>query len=829
MPPETAFKHRTAQAAAAVLDLLRERWPYIRPPARAEALGVMAACRAQLRQADSDIARGNALYSFLQALDALPLAAMLGEAVRSKARSGIVRVIVTVSAAEAERFDAMLAEFADLPIEEPPEIAWAVVEAGTDGMAVPKTPLVSLVASPFSYREPEATLVQAIERLQRGWRSLPPNVQAQLAPLVQQTVSDLWYATTDAECTQAINRLLYALETTPAVLAIVGDLLQSNRNAPLRSGATAPLAAAAELARLVAGGPPQMAMIDRPEPLPIVEIEKTAASAETFVDLHTKVDFPAEVSIFDEAVPLVVQLTVALPEQTAVAKEVRVGFEDLTKPELVTVVLTAEGFAEITGDWTRLIQVYATRDSQPAVFLLQPQAAGRQRLTLNFYHKDRLAGVASFESEVKDRPPLNRHARAAVQPLIEEPAVFAPASPARLSTGAVVAVPGERAPTTTTVAATITLSNNPPEPVDLELRVTTGSSKTQLSYLLHSAKGAVGYHWTPAGSVQLDDEPRRFVEKTFDRLSRMARRGADRRSDADDRAYRDELSRIGQNLYERLFSADLKREYRRMRQLAAAGVVKSLVVTSDEPWIPWELVKPYEFDAATGEVIDDDFLCVQFRLSRWLAGRGIPDLVRVRAAQLVAPGSNLEYVRRERDYFTGELPPTVRPGPILQTKREVLTALEAAGTQVFHFACHGDFAYDNPDESVLVLQDREEFAPSEVIGAVRAGVTRSQPLIFLNACHSGQIGFALTGLGGWAERFVHAGASAFIGTLWEVNDALAAEFAVDFYRRLWQGESLGHAFHAARLHIRDQDDANPTWLAYTLYADPNGRAVTGDR
>jgi hypothetical protein len=686
-------------------------------------------------------------------------------------------------------------------------------------------------------------LAQAIDRVQHGWRTLPAGVQAQLIPHLQQVVNDLWYASTDAACTQIINRFLYVLETIPDTLQLVGDLLVSDRGDPRRSSYQAPIGAAAELARIIAHGPPLMAMVDKPEPAVLDGVARRSANGdsqaakpstqppETFVDLHTKVDFPAEVSIFDEAVPLVVQLTIALPEETAVAKDVRVGFQDLTRPELVTIVLTAEGFEEITQDYTRVIQVYATRDSQPAVFLLRPHAAGRQRLVLDFYHKDRLAGTAAFESAVKDRPPLDRQAKAGVQPLIEEPA------PTPTMMSAVARLPAELssragpvAAEPTPVGAAITLSSSPPEPVDLELRVTAGSSKTQLSYMLHSAKGAVGYHWTPAGSVQLDDAPRFFLEKTFAKLSRMARSGADRRSEEDDRAYRDELTRIGQNLYDRLFSADLKREYRRIRDLQEKGVVKSLVITSDEPWIPWELVKPYEYDATTGNSIDDAFLCEQFRLSRWLAGRGIPDVVSVRAAQLVAPGSNLEYVKRERDYFTAELPRDIKPGPVLESRGEVLAALEAAGTHVFHFACHGDFVYDNPDESVLMLRDREEFAPSQVIGPVRAGVTKSKPLIFLNACHSGQVGFALTGLGGWAERFVNAGASAFIGTLWEVNDKLAAEFAVNFYQRLWQGETLGNAFHAARLHIRDQDPANPTWLAYTLYADPNGRAeVTGDR
>ena len=71
--------------------------------------------------------------------------------------------------------------------------------------------------------------------------------------------------------------------------------------------------------------------------------------------------------------------------------------------------------------------------------------------------------------------------------------------------------------------------------------------------------------------------------------------------------------------------------------------------------------------------------------------------------------------------------------------------------------------------------------------------------------------------------FVRAGASAFVGSLWEVNDVLAAQFAIRFYTDLLQGATLGDAFHAARAHIRALDPANPTWLAYTLYADPNGR------
>ncbi len=96
------------------------------------------------------------------------------------------------------------------------------------------------------------------------------------------------------------------------------------------------------------------------------------------------------------------------------------------------------------------------------------------------------------------------------------------------------------------------------------------------------------------------------------------------------------------------------------------------------------------------------------------------------------------------------------------------------------------------------------------------------------------MGIGLTQLGGWAETFLDCEASAFIGALWEVNDALAAQFAREFYDRLWglgafegKQESLGQAFHAARLAIKQADAANPTWLAYVLYGDPYGQVVLG--
>ena len=411
-------------------------------------------------------------------------------------------------------------------------------------------------------------------------------------------------------------------------------------------------------------------------------------------------------------------------------------------------------------------------------------------MVIDFYHKDRLVGSTDSTTTIREEKEVVSRDKVTLgrEPVVE-------------------GVP-----------------QSPPDPPDLELRVTLSADRRQLHYMLHSALPKVGYHWTPAGSVSLDADPQSLLRSRFDRLSQMARRGLEGATPEEVEAYQAELERLGQNLYEQLFSDDLKRAYRRIRSLRSRGVIRELLITSDEPWIPWEMIRPYEYDEETGEEIDDPFLCDHFRISRWLAGRSVADAVRIETVQFVAHADNLAFVAEEQSYFD-KLPSRPIDGaailvkPLIQTAPAVLEALEQAGAQLYHFACHGNFNYDNPEESVLRLKG-SALQPSQIVGRSQAGIRKSKPLVFLNACHSGRTGFKLSGMGGWAERFVQSGASAFVGSLWEVNDALAAAFAQVFYDALWNGRTLGQAMAEARAAIRG-DGPNPTWLAYTLYGDPN--------
>lgn len=92
------------------------------------------------------------------------------------------------------------------------------------------------------------------------------------------------------------------------------------------------------------------------------------------------------------------------------------------------------------------------------------------------------------------------------------------------------------------------------------------------------------------------------------------------------------------------------------------------------------------------------------------------------------------------------------------------------------------------------------------------------PLVFFNACQVGRGGMALTGIGGWARRFVQVGAGAFIGAYWSVYDEAAYAFSKEVYKRLLEGTPIGDAVREARAAVRG--DGDPTWLAYTVFADP---------
>lgn len=356
---------------------------------------------------------------------------------------------------------------------------------------------------------------------------------------------------------------------------------------------------------------------------------------------------------------------------------------------------------------------------------------------------------------------------------------------------------------------------------DLKLLVTLEPDGKKLSYVLNSTGGDYNFH--SLGSVTLQAPPREVLQRTFDRLSTLARLSPEKRTPAQTQQAIRDLADIGSNLYDELIPDAFKEEYGAFREKYLGG---NLWLTSNEPWIPWEIIRPFAYGRRGVLLYNDAPLCESFRLARWVSEAAAPARLALRQAMVVRPPANLKATSVEAGYFAGL--PDIVPGLVVadpvQTVDGTLEAFSAGETQLFHLACHGNFDLTDPNESKLKLADGF-LTPSQLTGGRKSGLMRTRPLVFVNACHAGVRGFGLTRLGGWTERFIAAGASAFIGSLWEINDELAARFAIEFYNRFFglaghERQPLGQAFREARLILKELDPANPTWLAYVLYGNP---------
>lgn len=143
---------------------------------------------------------------------------------------------------------------------------------------------------------------------------------------------------------------------------------------------------------------------------------------------------------------------------------------------------------------------------------------------------------------------------------------------------------------------------------------------------------------------------------------------------------------------------------------------------------------------------------------------------------------------------------------------------------VLHFATHGLLSRRSPDRSALRLSP----APGSS-GLLEAreiyGLRLSSDLVVLSACQSGR-GRILPGEGveGLARAFLQAGARTVVASLWNVNDARAAELMSYFYSKLAGGESKADALRSAKRELIRRHPGLPPrlWAPFVLIGEPDG-------
>lgn len=300
-------------------------------------------------------------------------------------------------------------------------------------------------------------------------------------------------------------------------------------------------------------------------------------------------------------------------------------------------------------------------------------------------------------------------------------------------------------------------------------------------------------------------------------------------SGKDAKAFEREMRAYGGQLLDELVPIDVQQDLWELRDQ-----LRAIHVLSEEPFIPWEIVHlkaPPQPGGTPPPLPPESHFLAQKGLVRWLHNRGkAPREIRIREGHAF-------YVIPDYPHTTWKLPAAQEEIPFLEQRlhatplvaesNAILELLEKPGAvDLFHFSGHGEAEADNAALARIMLLGRVEgtsYIPLYMNSApiqqlTLTGPEGNRPLVILNACQVGRVGWQLTSVGGFAEAFLRAGAGAFVGALWSVGDKPARTFTEGLYAALLAGRSIAEAACAGREAAQTAGEA--TWLAYVVYGHP---------
>jgi CHAT domain/Ternary complex associated domain 7 len=307
------------------------------------------------------------------------------------------------------------------------------------------------------------------------------------------------------------------------------------------------------------------------------------------------------------------------------------------------------------------------------------------------------------------------------------------------------------------------------------------------------------------GPIRFETDPGTYFEKLYADIEEYPLETPTDRAIAVE-----QLAAKGSNLFQTLVPKEARQKLWELRDK-----ITTVFIQSEEPWIPWELCKLVGEEH--GSIVEGPFLCEAFDLTRWIPGTGLKQTLTLNNIALVVPSdSGLAFAATEGDFIKSLAGGSHQVASISADFLNLNEALASGKYDAWHFTGHGAKRDPDPNRSIMYLEADQTFSPYNIAGRVQ-NLGKAQPLVFINACQIGQSGMSLTDIGGWARQFLSAGAGAFVGAYWSVYDEHAYNFARELYNRLLGGLSIGRAAREARLAIKNGD---PTWLAYTIFADP---------
>jgi hypothetical protein len=255
--------------------------------------------------------------------------------------------------------------------------------------------------------------------------------------------------------------------------------------------------------------------------------------------------------------------------------------------------------------------------------------------------------------------------------------------------------------------------------------------------------------------------------------------------------------------------------------------LETIQFVSDEPYIPWDLMKPRgELEGEKGQI-----LSIRHAVGRWSAAKQCHIRSQLIVKSMVVFASGYDDAQgyapllwaKEEGRFLSCSPYGAKA--LALTEANVSNLFNAGGAQCVHFACHGAMDVAIPSNSTIRLSGNQDLTTDQVDReGARDGLGKDRPLIFLNACQVASQGRWVAIVTGWPQAFMNIGATACIAPLLNIYDETAKVVAEKFYKRAFEeGASLGDALRGIKGEW--EVERSLTYLCYALYGDPAAKVV----
>ena len=249
-------------------------------------------------------------------------------------------------------------------------------------------------------------------------------------------------------------------------------------------------------------------------------------------------------------------------------------------------------------------------------------------------------------------------------------------------------------------AHTFPIKSLPPSP-DVTLIILQTKDKPNAEYEVLYYSVEEGH--APVGSIRLLEDSKSKFDAIFNDIEK---------TNLSPYRIDDKIKSIGQVLYDEIFTEKLKERYWNARDNRR---ISSIWIESMEPWIPWEIVKPWR-KLDNGQRVEDDFLCQSFSFSRWLVGRAPITKEQIRKIRIIVPyDTKLENAKKEREWIKQFARDHKVQCSEASSYKEVMDfTLRSGNFDILHFSTHGKYNKDSPLLSSIILEDGDEIRPEDI-------------------------------------------------------------------------------------------------------------------